>query len=92
MQLYKRTSESVNTRGQDHVASCLSQPHDWQLERRANCHLRAAADTRTLKFFNFDIVIFSIFREGVYYITFFLFTTVLSHLLSHIIRKSTKSS
>ena len=29
----------LNTRGQDHVASCLSQPHDCQLERRANCHL-----------------------------------------------------
>ena len=29
----------LNTRGQNHVASCLSQPHDCQLERRANCHL-----------------------------------------------------
>ena len=88
----------LNTRGQNHVASCLSQPHDCQLERRANCHLeqlQTLGHYIVLQFWYWcTILIFlNIQRRGSsYYITFFLFTAVLSHLLSHLIRKSTKSS
>ena len=58
----------LNTRGQNHVASCLSQPHDCQLERRANCHLeqlQTLGHYIVLQFWYWcTILIFSIFREG----------------------------
>lgn len=67
----------LNTRGQNHVASCLSQPHDCQLERRANCHLeqlQTLGHYIVLQFWYWcTILIFSIFREGkliLYYILF----------------------
>ena len=70
--MHKFSDYFVNT--QDHVASCLSQPHDWQLERRANCHLRAAASDRIVEeeFFNFDFDIHNIERSKAPTTTFLL--------------------